>query len=72
MANICFEKSNEKSKCSDDIFQLGVILFYIVFKRMPYKLMNKFDKHFKFLMSDLGQMFWESHSNAGLKVENVS
>lgn len=55
-----------------DVFSCGVLLFAMLFKRMPFQDAHKNDRHYRYL--ELGQPhnFWKLHKMQGVDIDSVS
>ena len=55
-----------------DVFNAGIILFCMVFQRMPFGRAVNQDKNYKYVVLDSASHYWQLHKMQGLNVDNVS
>ena len=55
-----------------DIFNAGIILFCMIFQRMPFTRAVNNDKYYKYIVADRTDFYWELHKRDGLKTFNIS
>jgi len=55
-----------------DVFNAGIILFCMVFQRMPFGRAVNQDKNYKYVVLDSAKHFWQLHKMQGIPVDSVS
>ena len=56
-----------------DIFNSGIILFCMIFQRMPFSRAVAADEFYRYIMADKADSFWKYHRHKGLiLVDTVS
>lgn len=62
--NLLTNPNSSYDMYKSDIFALGVILFSLVTKRMPFLSATENDSHYKLIQSGKIQEFWSLHEKA--------
>ena len=56
-----------------DIFNAGIVLFNMVFQKMPFGNAIKSDSYYKYIYAEKAEDFWQEHAiKSGLPVDKVS
>ena len=55
-----------------DVFNAGIILFCMIFQRMPFGRAVNQDKNFKYIALDSAEHFWKMHQLQGCAVDKAT
>ena len=55
-----------------DMFNAGIILFCMIFQRMPFERAINQDPVYKYVVLDNAPAFWNEHRKNGLPVDKIS